>query len=107
MKVGVDIASVHRFRRFKRDRTHPFLKNFTERELVYCFAFADPATHLAGTFAAKEAVNKVFSGKFSLREIEIVRQKDGPPTVWRKKKKMRVSVSISHEGKLAIAAALR
>jgi holo-[acyl-carrier protein] synthase len=106
--IGVDIVRVERLEVFSNDRKHPFLtKNFTEKELEYCFSFADPLTHLAGTFAAKEAVCKAFGGRYVIAEIEIVHSKSGVPSAMRKKKKLAVSVSIAHEKELAIAAALR
>ena len=57
--IGIDIVEVERFREIATDRTHRFLtNNFTAEELEYCFSFTDAATHLAGTFAAKEAAFK-------------------------------------------------
>ena len=67
----------------------------------------DAAIHLAGTYAAKEAVGKAFEGKYHLSEIEIVRKNNGAPEAYRKKKRLYVSISITHEKGLAMAAAAR
>lgn len=107
-KLGIDLAQVSRFRLFTTDKTHPFLtRNFSKRELAYCFAFADPSPHLAGTFAAKEAVHKAFAGRYPVSEIEILRRKDGSPEARRGRAKLAVSVSISHEDTMAVAVALQ
>ena len=55
--VGVDIIEIKRFTPFKKDKNSRFLlNNFTSKERAYCFSYKDPLPHLAGTFAAKEAV---------------------------------------------------
>ena len=106
-KTGIDIAAISRFKRFTGNQSDPFLaKNFSALELAYCFSYANPAQHLAGTFAAKEAVNKAFGGTYALSEIEIRRTKKGAPTAWRNNRKLTLSISIAHEENMAIAVAV-
>jgi holo-[acyl-carrier protein] synthase len=55
---------------------------FTEGEIAYCTRRRNPAPHLAGRFAAKEACMKALGTGYSCgviwRDIEVVRD-DGPP----------------------------
>lgn len=105
--VGIDVESVERFKKFKKNRTNPFLSRvFTKRELAYCFKYADPVPHLAGTFAAKEAVSKAFNGKISSVEVEIVRRPHGAPYALRNKLKIPISISITHTASVAAAIAV-
>lgn len=106
--VGIDLVHVVRFQRFARNKKHPFLvRAFSEGELAYCFSRANPAEHLAGMFAAKEAVAKALdAGSVAFIEIEIRHSKSGMPEAWRKKHKLPVSVSISHTNTLAAAIAM-
>jgi len=106
--VGIDIESVERFKKFKKNRTSSFLlRVFTKRELAYCFGYADPAPHLAGTFAAKEAVSKALLGRISSIEVEIVRTPHGAPYALRNKIKIPISISITHTPDVAAAIAVR
>ncbi|MSU74108.1 4'-phosphopantetheinyl transferase superfamily protein [Candidatus Kaiserbacteria bacterium] len=67
----------------------------------------DSARHLAGTFAAKEAVRKTFGDKSALiSSFEIQREKSGKPSVWIKGKRSRkISISITHTAKITCAMA--
>jgi len=105
--VGIDLAEVSRFRPLcKKPQQHLLRKLFSAQEIGYCLGFRDPASHFAGTFAAKEAVAKVLGArKFAFAEIEIRRAKDGAPEAWRKGKKLNVALSISHTASLAVAIA--
>jgi holo-[acyl-carrier protein] synthase len=106
-KVGIDIASISRFQPYTNNTRDGFItKNFSEEELAYCFSYADPTPHLAGTFAAKEAINKAFNGKYMLSAIEIRRSKKGVPEAWHRGRKFKVALSIAHEENMAIAVAL-
>lgn len=107
--LGIDIIEIRRFVPFTKNRTHRFLRDtFTDRELTHCFAFKDPAPHLAGTFAAKEAVFKVLSrGDILLSSIEIRREKGGTPAVFiGNRRRKSILVSISHTAQDAVAAAI-
>ena len=107
--LGIDILEIKRFQGFGKNKNSRFLSNnFSKNELDYCFSFKDRATHLAGTFAAKEAVFKSLGKDILLSEIEIRREKNGQPTVWIKNRKQnRTIVSISHTQNLALAIAMK
>ena len=107
---GIDVVDVKRFARFRLSRDHRFLTDtFSRAEIEYCYSFTDPAPHLAGTFAAKEAVFKALErGDILLSSIEIRRSKSGAPGVFVSGRvKKAVLVSISHTATLAVAAAIR
>lgn len=105
--IGLDITDVSRFKKLKR--TAAILqKTFTRQELDYCFGFSDAAPHLAGLFAAKEAVAKAILGKVVVYEIEIRHAANGQPLVWRKNKQdKKITVSITHTDTIAAAVALQ
>jgi holo-[acyl-carrier protein] synthase len=82
--IGTDVVEISRLERsLKSER---FVEEiFGDRERAYCSARARPAQHFAARFAAKEAFLKalgrgVFSG-IALRDIEVVREGDGPPAL--------------------------
>jgi len=109
--IGIDIIEVERFGKFRSDKDDFFLeKNFTKKEREYCFSFKDASPHLAGTFAAKEAIYKALGGKgVALPLIEIRRHaKNGQPLVWvRGKKDASLLLSISHTKDTAVAVAVK
>ena len=104
--IGADIVEICRFRNLGQDPR--FLHRvFSERELAYCFSYADPAPHLAATFAAKEAVLKAMYIPVRMNDMEILRDATGAPSVeWVGTKKQRVAVSLSHSADIAAAVAL-
>lgn len=106
--VGTDIVEVARFRRLLKTPTSPFLtKVFTKQELAYAQKHAEPAVHLAGFFAAKEASSKALGvNQYPFIELEIRHAKGGAPEVWHKGRKMRMGVSIAHTRSVAVAVAL-
>jgi len=111
INIGLDIVDISRFAGFD-DRVqqlanHRLAKIFTKREIVYCFKFKEPSSHLAGIFAAKEATSKALGvKKFPFIEIEVRHGKDGEPQIWHNNKKLPVKVSISHTDTVAAAVAL-
>ena len=107
--LGVDIEQIKRFKILSKRNNNRFLKNnFSKIELDYCFSFNDSATHLAGTFAAKEAIFKSIGKNILLSEIEVRREKNGNPTVWIKDlRQSKIIVSISHTKNLALAIAIK
>lgn len=105
--IGLDLVEIERFKQFKKTDTF-LIKNFTQGELDYCFSFKDPAPHLAGLFAAKEAVAKAITEKVVVYEIEIRHADNGRPTIWQKNKEnKKIAVSITHTDKIAAAIALQ
>jgi len=108
INIGLDLVDISRFERFNsRVKDHRLAKIFSKKEIAYCFKFKEPAAHLAGIFAAKEAASKALGVKrFPFIEIEVRHAKDGAPQIWRKNRKLPVKVSISHTDAVAAAVAL-
>lgn len=107
-EVGIDVVNISRFEQFTEDKSHHFLqKTFTSYELDYCFLHKDAAPHLAGIFAAKEAISKALGiEKFPFICIEIRHRKDGKPDGYKDGKRLSVSVSIAHTSTIATAVAI-
>ena len=84
--LGVDIVEIARMRRVM-ERTPSFAtKVFTEVERAYCESKANPTTHYAARFAAKEAVCKalgtgILVDGMRMTDVEVVRDSRGKPTV--------------------------
>ena len=83
--LGVDIVEIERMDAILA-RTPSFAERvFSPDECAYCRSKANPATHFALRFAAKEAVVKAlgtgFSDGIGVRDIEVVRAKSGKPMV--------------------------
>ena len=106
--IGSDIVEIDRFRNLKRGS--PFYqRTFSAKELAYCFGFSDPYTHIAATFAGKEAVLKATNSNcgLPLSEIEILRGDDGAPYVTPHRMcNHEIYISLSHSSSHAVAVAL-
>lgn len=116
-EVGIDIIETARIGAVLEKHDQRFLKRvYTEWEQRYC---RHNVLHLAGRWAAKEAVSKVLGlgvRGVGWREIEIRRTPMGQPTVTlhgRAEQRAKVlglreplSVSISHIKDLAVAVAV-
>ena len=81
--TGIDATDIPRIERVLARYGERFLTRiFTEGEVAYCRRRRNPAPHLAGRFAAKEAAMKALGTGHSRgvlwRDIEVVRQ-GGPP----------------------------
>ena len=118
---GIDLIEVARIERMLDDHEARFLSRcFTEGEQRYCAANpARRAEHLAGRFAAKEAVLKVlgtgWSGGIAWTDVEVVREPSGKPGVRLHGEAAAVAadlgvgmilLSISHTGIHAMASAV-
>ncbi len=109
MKVGIDVTQVGRLRALLTRYPQAEERFFTETERRHCRAHADPVVHLAGTFAAKEAVVKAVGlGPIWAwaRRIEIRRDPRGSPRASIAGRALELVVSISHEADVAIAMAI-
>ena len=101
MKCGVDLIFIPDFEeRIQRSGKGFLKKAFLERELENT-----EASHLAGVFAAKEAVLKALNLPVgSWLETEVVYQDNGKPEIRVSGKKVPNSdLGISHTGDYAIA----
>lgn len=101
--IGNDIIEIERIRRSVEEHGDRFLARiFTQKELDYCLKHKDPIPHLAGRFAAKEAVAKAlgtgFGEQLSWKDIEILNDAAGKPLVHlhAMEEKRSVLLSISH-----------
>jgi holo-[acyl-carrier protein] synthase len=113
--IGTDIVSVSRIKKLADNHDSNFYRHvFTDEEVSWCNDRPSPHIHLAGRFAAKEAVKKAILSQgektiIPLNAIEIRRESDGPPQVYllsELSKVYSVEVSISHTDEYAIAVAL-
>ena len=82
--IGIDTVDIKRFREAVTRRGKNFLDRiFTERELEYAESKKSSYMHMAGKFAAKEAVKKALpeGARIGLNwpDIEILNSEDGKP----------------------------
>jgi holo-[acyl-carrier protein] synthase len=107
--IGIDLVSISRLRTALARSPGLEGRLFSGAELSYCHSMAEPVRHLAGTLAAKEAVIKAARlGRLVVwaRRIEITRDADGVPAAAIDGRAAPMSVSISHDGDMAVAAAM-
>ena len=81
--VGIDLVRVSRVEESLAQFGERFLRRvFTDGEIAYCLRRRNPAPHLAGRFAAKEAGMKAIGTGHAFgvlwRDLEVVRH-GGPP----------------------------
>lgn len=80
--LGIDIVSVSRIEKMVETWGEDFLDRvFAGSELDYCLSKRRKYEHLAGRFAAKEAVIKATGRRFPWNSIEILSEENGRPSV--------------------------
>lgn len=85
--LGIDLVEVSRIRRLLDRHGDRFKeRTFTQAEITYCDACAEPAIHYAARFAAKEAAAKaigtgLWAQGVDWQQIEVVREASGKPTL--------------------------
>ena len=113
--VGTDIVEVDRIKALSDKHGQRFFKHvFTQQEVDWCNQRRLPQVHLAGRFAAKEAIKKALmaSGEervIPMNSIEILRDENQPPEVvihCDLSHSYRIQISISHTDTLATAVAI-
>ncbi len=109
--TGVDITEVSRLRKAVEKWGDSFLARiFTKEELDNAKTRGSPYQHLAGRFAAKEAVFKALGdSKLNWKEVQILNDKEGKPFCSirsNKDKRIAVLISISHVKNYAVANAI-
>lgn len=99
IRTGCDIVEI---KRFSATDKKVLGKIFTKNELKNA-----KAESLAGIFAVKESVRKIFN-ELDWHDVEVRKLKNGKPDLILHKKKSIISsdISISHDGEYAIAVAL-
>lgn len=100
LSIGIDVVDIDRIRQVMERRPRFAEKYFHPEEIELLSKKKDFYRHLAGRFAAKEAVVKAmgtgFSG-FSLKEIIILNDSKGRPIVKLEGKALEVSKSLGIE----------
>ncbi len=105
MRVGTDVVEISRFAEMKN--LDAFVKRvFSKQESAYFSQKKNSWESIAGFYAAKEAFSKYLgSGMrgFGWKDIEIVHDALGKPSIWFLGHPAAVDVSISHSDTVAIA----
>lgn len=115
--LGVDIAEIDRIAAAIVRRGRPFLERvFTPAEIAYCERHRHRFERYAGRFAAKEAAMKALGTGWTRgvrwRDIEVMRQPGGRPTLLlhgptrqhaERLGVQHISISITHTGNTAFA----
>ena len=109
--TGVDITEVRRLRQAIEKWGNSFLgRVFTKEELINAKTRGSFYQHLAGRFAAKEAVFKAMGDKdLAWKDVQILNDKEGKPLcriLNGRGKKFDVHISISHVKDYAVANAI-
>lgn len=118
--IGIDIVELRRIRSAYDRYGGRFVERIlTERERERAAQLRDPVAYLAGRFAAKECILKVLgtglSQGISWRDLHVVRQASGAPSVFLSGKALRwarriglgrILVSVSHGRDYAVAQAV-
>lgn len=109
--TGVDITEVNRLKKAVDKWGEAFLNRvFTKEELINAKTRGSLYQHLAGRFAAKEAVFKALGdAELSWKDVEILNDKEGKPKckiLNSRGKGADVIVSISHVKNYAVANAI-
>jgi holo-[acyl-carrier protein] synthase len=109
--TGVDITEVKRLRQAIEKWGNAFLDRvFTDEELENAKTRGSLYQHLAGRFAAKEAVFKALGdAHLNWKDVQILNDKEGKPCcriLNGRGKKIEVHISISHVKNYAVANAI-
>lgn len=109
--TGVDITEVRRLRQAVEKWGEEFLSRvFTAQELKNAKSRVSLYQHLAGRFAAKEAVFKALGDvKLTWKDVEVLNDREGKPhcrLLNGKGKNVDVYISISHVKTYAVANAV-
>ncbi|MGC1965244.1 MAG: holo-ACP synthase [Candidatus Acidiferrales bacterium] len=115
--LGLDIAEIDRFEAALTRHGASILERlYTPREVAYCESYRHKFERYAGRFAAKEAAMKALGTGWRLgvrwRDIEVVREPSGKPTLHlvgaarqfaERLGVKNISLTITHSGNLALA----
>ncbi len=113
--IGIDSVLIKRIE--KSMKSDHFLKRvYGKEEIAFFNSKKKPAKSAAANFAAKEAFSKalktgIFSGKFELKDVQILRTDNGAPYYYLTNEalkiiedsKLKAHVSLTHEGDYASA----
>lgn len=115
--TGIDIISIQRLKKNKNISDAAFLDRLlTDKEREYIFEKRNPHKHLAGRFAAKEAIMKALGTGWAQgvgwKDIEVINMPDGKPyAVLHSKAKeiaqgKNIFLSLSYANDIAVAFAV-
>src|SRR3989338_6699219 len=109
--TGVDITEVKRLRQAVEKWGDSFLERlFTQEEVANAKTRGSLYQHLAGRFAAKEAVFKALGdAKLNWKDVQILNDEEGKPCcviLNGRGKKIDVHISISHVKSYSVASAI-
>ena len=113
---GIDVVELVRFRRAMVRGGQPFMRCiFTKEEEAYSKARKRTVLlHLAGRFAAKEAVIKAIAQidpkrTLAMNQVEVRNDSLGRPSIvlhGRSRKRLAIHISLSHVQSVAVASAI-
>lgn len=101
LAVGLDLVEVDRVARLLDSKGERALRRLlTPAERDYCLAQPSPARHVAARLAAKEAAYKALAhggdaGYVGWRDVEVVRNSDGGPSLLLHGRAQAVAQSLS------------
>lgn len=115
--LGLDIAEIDRIEAALTRHGAPILERlYTPREVAYCESYRHKFERYAGRFAAKEAAMKALGTGWRMgvrwRDIEVVREPSGKPTlhlegaarqIAERLGVKNISLTITHSGNVALA----
>ena len=118
--TGVDLVEIARIGNSLEKFSPRFEERiFTEEEIRYCRAQAEPVKHFAGRFAVKEAVMKSLGTGMvqgiGFKDIEVLNEASGKPVLHLAGKARErfeecnlaaIHISLSHDKNYAIASAI-
>ncbi len=108
-RIGIDLVEVPRLKAaYERHGERFLLRLFTPGELDYALAARGDRRfeRLAVRFAAKEALVKAVGRPLPYRSIEVGHAPSGQPTVTCAAVEERITASLSHTRRLAVACIL-
>lgn len=102
--LGIDVVSVVRMRRAIERTPRVAERVFTSREREIASGRPSPHASLAARFAAKEACRKALRTALPWRDMEVLSDESGAPSIHVRGREDKVlHVSMTHEGDLAVA----
>jgi holo-[acyl-carrier protein] synthase len=79
--IGLDLADVERYRFGERELAWFARRVYSEYEFAYAMRKRNWPERLAGFFAAKEATRKAFGHAIPWRDVRVVHERSGKPTI--------------------------
>jgi holo-[acyl-carrier protein] synthase len=109
VRCGIDVEEIDALPGADDYWEHEFYRlTFTDAEIAYCLAQAEPRQHFAARWAAKEAVRKLAPEylKVESNDLEVIVQANGAPRMALRGAALPIDVSLAHTGAVAVAVAV-